>query len=143
MVSSRSEVLETMKEWVSSGGGAQDALDDVQLFNAVQSFLGSPTDHAIHESANFEDSNVRQAWTTLVELKQSLSVSFISATKRPLAPGTDAPHKPAAVNTNGTRAPNISSREAPDIDLIDAEHLVDNLDGMACAAFSNVTQEVC
>jgi hypothetical protein len=137
---SRSEVLETIKQWISSGGGAQDALDDIQLFSAVQSFLDSPTDHAVHESANFEDSNVRQAWATLLEAKQALHFSFASATKRPLAPRVDPSPKPAM--TNGTRVPKISGREPPDIDVVDAECLVDCLDCMACAAFSNVTQEV-
>ncbi|KAG6807525.1 hypothetical protein H0H93_001520, partial [Arthromyces matolae] len=32
-------------------------------------------------------------------------------------------------------------RDPPDIDRLDAEGFVDNLDGMACAAFSNVTEE--
>ena len=42
----------------------------------------------------------------------------------------------------GPRTRNVSTRDPPDLDRMDPEAFVDNLDGMAAAAFSNVTQEV-
>ncbi|KDR79407.1 hypothetical protein GALMADRAFT_208785 [Galerina marginata CBS 339.88] len=39
VASKRNEVLVTIKEWLTIGGGAQDILDDVQLYHAVEGFL--------------------------------------------------------------------------------------------------------
>ena len=38
---------------------------------------------------------------------------------------------------------NVNARDPPDLDRMAPEDFVDNLEGMAGAAFSNVTQEVC
>ena len=141
VANARSEVLETIKEWLTLGGGAQDILDDPQLFNAIRSFLNNHSDHVVYEASNFEDVNVRQAWATLTEVKKSLTSSFISQTMRPLTTG-NPPIRRRSVNNSGVRTRNLSIREPPDIDRIEPEDFVDNLDSMACAAYSNVTEEV-
>lgn len=123
------------------GGGAQDVLDDTQLYHALRSFLDSPSDHMLYEGKNFTDTNVQQSLARLGESRASLRSSFVSQTMRPLtARGPPIPR--GSSNGGGTRTRNLSMREPPDIDRINAEDFVDNLDGMACAAFSNVTEEV-
>jgi len=44
------------------------------------------------------------------------------------------------VTTSESRVRNLSTREPPDIDRMSLEEFVDNIDGMAFAAF-NVTEE--
>ncbi|KAG5644301.1 hypothetical protein DXG03_008719 [Asterophora parasitica] len=140
VTTARTEVLDTMKEWLTTGGGAQDVLDDAQLFHALHAFLESPSDHVVYEGKNFADSGVQQSWFRLTEARQSLRSTFTSQTMRPLtARGPPIPR--GSLNRNGVRTRNLSMREPPDMDRIDAEDFVDNLDGMACAAFSNVTEE--
>jgi hypothetical protein len=141
VANARSEVLQTIKEWLTLGGGAQDVLDDPQLFNGIRSFLDNHSDHVVYEASNFEDVNVRQAWANLTEVKSSLLSSFISQTMRPLTT-RPPPIRRSSVNGAGARSRNLSTREPPDVDRIEAEDFVDNLDSMACAAFSNVTEEV-
>jgi hypothetical protein len=140
VANARSEVLQTIKEWLTLGGGAQDVLDDPQLFNGIRSFLDNHSDHVVYEASNFEDVNVRQAWANLTEVKSSLLSSFISQTMRPLT--TRAPPIRRSSVNGAARSRNLSTREPPDVDRIEPEDFVDNLDSMACAAFSNVTEEV-
>ncbi|KAJ7641022.1 rho GTPase activating protein 22 [Roridomyces roridus] len=135
---SRTEVLDTIETWIIRGGGAQDMLDDSQLFSAVRAFLKDSIDHAIPSSPNASDPSVEQAWSTLAEVRARLRRTFESQTMRPPAPFTTL--TPPAASASGQR-PKNQSREPPDIDRIDPEELVDNLDAMAYAAFSNVTEE--
>lgn len=139
MTGKRSEVLGTIKEWIVTGGGAQDILDDSSLYEAVISFLDAPSDHKVFQAENFGDNSVRQSWAGLMQQKESLRTIFLSHTMRPpisrAAPRTRS-------NSNGARKRHLNNREPPDLDRIDPEALVDNLDGMGCAAFSNVTEEV-
>ncbi|KAF8829758.1 hypothetical protein HHX47_DHR2000213 [Lentinula edodes] len=50
-ISSKSQVLDAMKLWLTKGGGAQDVLDDSQLLQALRAFFASSSDHIIHSSA--------------------------------------------------------------------------------------------
>jgi hypothetical protein len=145
----RNEVLVTIQEWLTIGGGAQDILDDVQLFNTVQSFLEIQTEQQQY-MVKSDDNNpivVEQAWESLVEeTKRSLRLTFMSQTMRPtISRGFHNNLRPQGNNNNnrGARTRNISAREPPDLDRMAPEDFVDNLEGMAGAAFSNVTQEVC
>ncbi|KAG5636991.1 hypothetical protein H0H81_006167 [Sphagnurus paluster] len=140
VTTARTEILNTMKEWLTLGGGAQDVLDDAHLFHAFQSFLDSPSDHVVYEAKNFADPNVQQSVSRLTEARRSLHSAFTSQTMRPLS-ARGPPVRRGSTNGGGARARNLSMREPPDIDHIDAEDFVDNLDGMASAAFSNVTEE--
>ena len=127
----------TIQEWLTIGGGAQDILDDVQLFNAIQSFLEIPNDMVKLD----DNPAVEQAWESLVETKRSLKLTFVSQTMRPsISRGF---HNLRSGNNRGARTRIVSTRDPPDLDRIYPEDFVDNLDGMAGAAFSNVTQEVC
>ncbi|KAJ7464127.1 rho GTPase activating protein 22 [Mycena latifolia] len=138
---SRTEVFDTLNGWLTRGGGAQDILDDSQLYTAVRSFLDNPSDHVIPQSANASDPGVEQAWSTLTEMRHRLRRTFGSYTMRPPAPFPSLNHPPPGP-VNGQRGrPQMQSREPPDIDRVDPEELVDNLDAMACAAFGNVTEE--
>ena len=137
----RNEVLVTIQEWLTIGGGAQDILDDVQLFNAVQSFLETQTEQQNMVRSDDNPIAVEQAWDSLVETKRSLKLTFMSQTMRPII-SRGFHNSRAQGNNRGARTRNINSREPPDLDRIAPEDFVDNLEGMAGAAFSNVTQEV-
>ncbi|KAH9922575.1 hypothetical protein B0H21DRAFT_826955 [Amylocystis lapponica] len=127
----RSEVLETMNEWVIRGGGAQDALDDVQLYKSFESFLSHPTEHSLPQG---DKPNVRQAAALLDQIRHNLHRSFLCKSMRPYV-------QPVSESSPGTLGSRSFGSEPPDIDQIDAEELVNNLDAMASAAFRNVTQE--
>lgn len=142
LINGRSEVLETLKEWVSIGGGAQDILDDKDLFQAVQVFLNSPTDHTVHQNRNFFDPTVQNAWQNLVDCRQTLRAVVKSATMRPPAPHKSAAQTKATAVLNETRLRNFNSTSLPDIDRASPADLVDSFEGMACAAFGNVSEEV-
>ncbi|KAJ3512365.1 hypothetical protein NLJ89_g3558 [Agrocybe chaxingu] len=138
-INNRAEVLATVKEWLTLGGGAQDILDDNQLFIAVQSFLESPADHQLFKAPASEADSVKQAWESLSEMRQWLSTVFISQMRRPTI--SRGLHPRPSTGPRSARKRNISTRDPPDLDHMDPEDFVDNLDGMASAAFSNVTQE--
>ncbi|KAF6752251.1 rho GTPase activating protein 22 [Ephemerocybe angulata] len=140
VASRRNEVLATMKEWVSTGGGAQDLLDDVQLYTSLQSFLDSPTDHIVHKALAFDETDVQEAWQGVDAAREGLRACFISQTMRPALSGVHNQIR-ATGGTNGVRARHTAPRDPPDLDRMDPEDFVDNLDGMACAAFGNVTEE--
>ncbi|KAH9485798.1 Rho GTPase-activating protein 21 [Psilocybe cubensis] len=138
VINKRSEVLSTTKEWLTSGGGAQDILDDTQLYNAVENFLDNTSDHLLFKSTMADAPPVQKAWESLMEEKDTVKATFISQTMRPTI---SRGHHQQRSQGRGARTRNISTREPPDLDRMDPEAFVDNLDGMACAAFSNVTQE--
>ncbi|KAF8883269.1 hypothetical protein BD779DRAFT_1674611 [Infundibulicybe gibba] len=139
VINNRREVLETIKEWFTVGGGTQDIVDEIQLYGSIRSFLYEAADHSIFQAPNFTDPNVNQAWLSLQQTKNSLSLIFGSQTMRP--PVSRPPTLRATANINPSRTRNLGAREPPDIDHISPEDLVDNLDGMACATFTNVTEE--
>ncbi|KAJ3722154.1 rho GTPase activating protein 22 [Lentinula guzmanii] len=141
VISSKSRVLDTLKLWLTKGGGAQDVLDDSQLLQALRTFFSSSSDHNIHSSAaTFEDSNVRQAWDNMTESRQTLEQLLRSQSMRPSNTRTHALFR-NTVTTTESRVRNLSTREPPDIDSVSPEEFVDNIDGMAFAAFNNVTEE--
>ncbi|OAX35708.1 hypothetical protein K503DRAFT_868067 [Rhizopogon vinicolor AM-OR11-026] len=131
----RAEVLETVKEWITSGGGAQDCLDNVQLFEAVQSFLESPLDRSSFDPASADENDVNQAWDALDGARQTTLTAFKAHTRRPpsvfLAPRPS--NTPARARSFGN--------QPPDLDEISAEELVENLNAMGAAAFSNISEE--
>ncbi len=136
----RNEVLDTIKEWLTIGGGAQDTLDDGQLYSAVHAFLDSRTDHLIFKSDMLSNPAVQKAWESLSDAVRAVKATFISQTMRPtISRGMRNQRPPPG---RGARQRNISTRDPPDFDRMDPESFVDNLDGMFSAAFSNVTQEV-
>ncbi|KAJ4471470.1 rho GTPase activating protein 22 [Lentinula aciculospora] len=140
-ISSKSQVIDTMKLWLTKGGGAQDVLDDSQLLPAVRAFFASSSDHILHSSAaTFEGPGVRQAWENLTDSRQAVKQLLRSQTMRPSTSRTQAVSR-NTVTTTESRVRNLSTREPPDMDRISPEEFVDNIDGMAFAAFNNVTEE--
>ncbi|KAF4598923.1 rho GTPase-activating protein [Pleurotus pulmonarius] len=130
----RSEVIQTLSKWITDGGGAQDILDDPQLFNSMKSFLESETDHTMNGISNCDDGDVANSWSSLLEERASLGRDFHLQSMRPKA---CSPQPRGSV----ARMRNVSSREPPNLDQVTAEELVEDIDGMAFAAFSTVTDE--
>ena len=133
----RLEVLDTLNEWINQGGGAQDALDDGALYEAILAFLIQPTEWRLSESAPESEASISQATKALEASRTALLASFRSQTLRPI-PRTPATAEP----TNDNVAVQSYASELPDIDQVDAEELSNNLNAMASATFRNVTQEV-
>ena len=136
LIHKRSQVIDVMGEWIFQGGGAQDVLDDVQLFNTVSSFLRTPSNHLLQGSA-LDDPKVHQAWDVLQQRRNSFASSFNSQTMRP----TNRDVSNVKLPIGNPKARNLG-KEPPDIDRISPEQLVENLDAMAAATFSNVSEEV-
>ncbi|KAI0366782.1 hypothetical protein BV20DRAFT_971516 [Pilatotrama ljubarskyi] len=132
----RLEVLETMSEWVTHGGGAQDALDDTGLYEAFLTFLTQPTEQKLLESASDPESDVSQALRALDLARKTLHMSFLSQTMRPIP-------RNAGTSDNATDGLGSISygSDLPDIDQLDPEELVNNLNSMTSATLRNVTQE--
>lgn len=126
-----------IKDWVTSGGGAQDCLDNIQLFEAVQSFLESPLDRSSFDPLGTEENDVSQTWDALDSARQMTFTAFKAHTRRPPSVflANARPLNPS------TRARSFGN-QPPDLDEISAEELVENLNAMGCAAFSNISEEV-
>ncbi|KAF9523713.1 hypothetical protein CPB83DRAFT_862338 [Crepidotus variabilis] len=136
-VKKRTEVLNAAKEWLTVGGGAQDVLDDPQLFAAVDHFLESSLDLS---SILPDFPPVQSAQASQIEAHRALQFAFSSQIQRPaITRGLHTQSYPGG-NRN-PRKRNMVARDPPDLDRMDIEEFVDNLDGMAAAAFANVTQE--
>lgn len=133
----RLEVLEALGEWITQGGGAQDALDDAALYEAFLTFLTQPTEQKLLESISEPESEAGQALRALEVTRKTLLMSFRSQTMRPIPRSAPAP-EPA---TDALSAGNYAI-ELPDIDQFDPEELVNSLNSMASATFRNMTQEV-
>ncbi|KZT72385.1 hypothetical protein DAEQUDRAFT_664500 [Daedalea quercina L-15889] len=131
VVRKRSEVLETLNEWVNRGGGAQDILDDGQLHTSFLSFLNSRAEHELPQPTE----ETCQQVSVLDQLRKTLHMSFLSQTLRPTCSDTLSDSATGAIESL-----NFGS-EIPNIDELDAEQLVDNLDAMTSAALRNVNQE--
>jgi len=43
-------------KWIFQGGGAQDVLDDANLYNAIHSFLNNSVQHTAPSSSAFDNS---------------------------------------------------------------------------------------
>lgn len=134
-IRSRLNVIETMNDWIQKGGGAQDALDDVELFTAVSSFLSDSTDHPDASSVPRTD-ELRQSWAVLEAARKSLLESLVSQTMRPQIRAS-----PVRGSVSGRTSHNFGTKP-PSVDHASPEEFVDNLDAMAGAAFRNVVQEV-
>ena len=133
----RLEVFDTLSEWIVQGGGAQDALDDVALYESCLAFLTQPTEQKLLESVTEPESEASQSLKQLDLYRKSLLDTFRSQTMRPIPRNPPAPEMASDVLVPGSY-----SSELPDIDQLDAEELVNQLNLMASATFRNVTQEV-
>ncbi|TFY52307.1 hypothetical protein EVG20_g10606 [Dentipellis fragilis] len=132
----RSDIFETITEWLQNGNGSQDILDDAALFQAVQAFLTSTTDHEAPDSPAKDDPGVVKAWNNLAQSREAVLVLFTAHTMRPPIQSLSVSEPLPSVS----ETPSFTG-EPPDLDKISPEDLVDNFDAMACAAFRNVTEE--
>ncbi|KAG8709390.1 rho GTPase-activating protein [Ceratobasidium sp. 394] len=105
----KSEILQTLTNWIIEGGGGQDLLDDTEFFEGTHKFL-------FH-------SNAREL--------EPLRELFKRVTRRP---GLEVVPGPSG----GQTSTGFGS-SAPSLDDIDPETLADNLDAIAAAAFKPVT----
>jgi hypothetical protein len=153
----RTRVLESISDWLTTGGGAQDVLDELQLYTALKDFLNTSADHVVFKTDNFEEPDVAAAWVGLSNTKTLLQNVFDTQTKRPTIPKTQqqggtlrrgsastvagAMGAPGGAPAIG-RVRGASIRESLDLQEMSPEDLVENIDGMARAALSNVTEEV-
>ncbi|KAH8994411.1 hypothetical protein EDB92DRAFT_274843 [Lactarius akahatsu] len=133
----REEIIEVLTEWLNSGGGSQDVLDDSALYRAVKSFLDSSSDHAIPESQHRDDSEVVESWKSLKSRILGLSTLFTSQTLRPNISKTPVPETQHRTTPSGS----LNFVDLPDIDRTTPEELVNRINAMATAAFRNVTEE--
>jgi GTPase-activating protein BEM2 len=126
-----------MNEWMVQGGGTQDVLDDASLYNGIQSFLDDNSRHAPPTSPAFDNFAVQQAWSAYEQRRKSYVSTFVAQTMRPTSRDGFL-FKPSVGNVR----PQNMGRDPPDIDRIDPEQLVESLDSMGAAAFSNISEEV-
>ncbi|TFK50899.1 hypothetical protein OE88DRAFT_1735633 [Heliocybe sulcata] len=134
-VETRLAVIDAVEDWLEIGGGAQDCLDDSQLFSSLQTWLSREDLDAFNETAPMGDASVQQAQEGLKAEVKALRQLFSAQTQRPTAVSVH-------INENSSKIDRHDyGREAPDIDKIDEDELVGNLDAMAAAVFSNVTEE--
>lgn len=134
----REEILEVIGDWLQNGGGAQDILDNTTLYHAVESFLTGATDLIKPRTPLKDDANATQAHVSLKETLATLTALFLSQTMRPSV----RPLFSQETGLTTTESQNFGP-DAPDLDAIQPEALVNNLDAMAAAAFRNITEEVC
>lgn len=152
VLASRTRVLELVSDWLTAGGGAQDVLDEPQLYTAVKNFLNTTADHVLFKTETFEEPDVAIAWVGLMKSRTTLQELFDSQTKRPMSQklplGTLRRGSGATItglgssSTSGGRMRGVDVKELPELDGLNPEDLVEMIDGMARAALSNVTEEV-
>lgn len=143
VISSRQAVLRTIGDWIHNGGGALDALDDIELFSAIKSFLSfkedreydHPNDNSTPTSVN-ESDGLASLWKDVESARAELLQTFTRQTMRPLIK-----HVPVRSSLEGNAAHGFGVRP-PKVEELIPEDLVDNLDAMVAAAFRNVAQEV-
>lgn len=113
-------------------------MDNTTLYHAVESFLTGATDLIKPRTPLKDDANATQAYVSLKETLATLTALFLSQTMRPSV----RPLFSQETGPTTTESQNFGP-DAPDLDAIQPEALVNNLDAMAAAAFRNITEEVC
>ncbi|EJD07051.1 uncharacterized protein FOMMEDRAFT_118141 [Fomitiporia mediterranea MF3/22] len=133
-IHSRQAVIRVIAEWMHLGSGAQDALDDVELHAAMQSFLGQ---HAEKDLSNLvsQSDQLSQLLKSYEAERASLLNTFVEQTMRPQSRSI-----PVRGQASDNNVHNFGIR-APKLEDITPDELVDNLDAMAAAAFRNVNQD--
>jgi hypothetical protein len=108
----RSEIVQTLTNWIVDGGGGQDLLDDTDFYDGMHKFL-------FHSDA-----------PQLAPLREL----FQRVTRRPNMETVPAPSAGHSSTGFGSSAPSLSD--------MDPETLADNLDAIAAAALKPVTLTV-
>ena len=133
-------VIRVISEWLHHGNGAQDVLDNIELYKALQAFLTIQNDHDLTSATILTDDS-DEAKELMEILRQcesertQLLHTFISQTMRP-----QIRHVPVR-GSSTTSTVHSFGKEPPRFDDISPLELVNNLDAMASAAFRSVNQE--
>ena len=133
-------MLEVLQEWLQKGSGAEDALDDGQLYDAFKAFNSELMREDAFPTSQRDSTDVktREAWKNLCQVKESLVTLFMTQTKRPPIKKSNTELSEVAGDGHSRRV----SSDPPDIDRLTPEELVNVVDAMMNAAFRNVTEEV-
>ncbi|KAG8973086.1 rho GTPase-activating protein [Tulasnella sp. 425] len=116
----RLDVLSTLSYWLTVGGGAQDILDDLELYQSAQAFLNSDLPGCSHD---------------VLTVRKSLLETFVSLTSLPVRDVT--PPK----ESNGVEGQTHRfGSQPPPLDDITPDDLVSNLDAIAQSVFRGVTE---
>ena len=140
LIKERTEVIEALQEWIQKGSGAEDVLDDGQLYDTFKSFNSDLMREEGPPSSQRDstDVKIRGAWEDLGRAKENLIALFATHIKRPpIKRPIGGPYE-----VTGERFERGISTDPPDIDRLSPEELVNAIDGMINAAFRNVTEEV-
>ena len=134
------EVLEVLQEWIQRGSGAEDALDDAQLYDTFKAFNSELMREEPFSSSPRDsmDVKIKEAWKILSQAKESLVALFATHTKRPPIKKLGSEFHEIA----GEGYSRSANSDPPDIDRLSPEELVNVIDAMISAAFRNVTEEV-
>ncbi|KAG8910322.1 rho GTPase-activating protein, partial [Tulasnella sp. 408] len=116
----RLDVLSTLSYWFTVGGGAQDILDDLELYQSVQAFLNS---------------DLPGTSPDVLSVRKSLLETFVSLTSLPVR-DVAPPKEP-----NGTEpSTHRFGSQPPPLDEVTPDDLVSNLDSIAQTVFRGVTE---
>lgn len=130
----REDVLSAITDWLRTGGGAQDALDDLELYESISAFLNNDNLHAAPSSAS-EPEVLSTLWSHIASARDSLRAQFFKQTRRP-----DVPPPSIGVSDPRSSLANYGS-EPPKVDGSDAEELVNNLDSIGATVFRIITHD--
>lgn len=131
----RLDVLTTLEQWFTKGGGAQDALDDVEFYKAVKDFLTSPTAHLRPTETSESEMDNNYLWQEVDKKREIVYKLFDSQTQRPSLGERHSVSRGTHLLSVTSDPPNI------DDDGFDAAQLVDNLDAIASTVFQMTTQD--
>ncbi|KZV85841.1 hypothetical protein EXIGLDRAFT_841188 [Exidia glandulosa HHB12029] len=141
MPSQRTEVLQTVQEWIKSGGGALDALDNMDLWDGINTFLTAPSQRSGRASQLIDKLPAdADAIEELEETRRLCLGTFIKLTLRPHG-ASRAPGPSIEKARRGQETPSFGPHP-PSVDDISPEAFVDNLDAIATAVFKTLYPEV-
>ncbi|KAF8589464.1 hypothetical protein K439DRAFT_1383314 [Ramaria rubella] len=128
----RLEIFSVLHDWIDRGCGAQDALGDPELFDAMNRFLMISATANIPDGINVDDSS---AWAELESARYNTQLLFRNQTRRPRL------FKSFRQDSMTVSSERSFGSEPPSIDGIDPEAFVDNMNALTVAAMRSVTQE--
>ncbi|KAL5486267.1 BEM2 [Sanghuangporus weigelae] len=158
-VQSRQAVIRLIADWIHVGGGAQDALDDIELHSAIQSFFVQHDAEKDLSKVVSRSEELSRLYKEYEAERVALFDAFAAQTMRPQfrsipvrgqtttttatisADDGDTTNSATTVTTTATAVVHNFGIRTPKLEEITPSELVDNLDAMASAAFRNVNQE--
>lgn len=120
-----------IEEWLKSGNGTQDALDDPALWEGLRAMLGT----SLPRTGGAQ-------WEELDAARLRLLITFLRLTMRPRARSSPATSAHSTPSRRGKEHRSFG-RSAPNLDAIHPQDLVESLDAIAAHVTRAVTLEVC